>query len=240
MNVVFVLRSAPPAEQKRSLSVWVLSGFVCFQCHFITPRLRIKSDLSTALEWGKVITYFAFFGVLRHCTWQVDKCIWKTVLHVRLGRQQYLRVGQDPLEDLPGLPQQEHVFQAGYLTPTGPHENSVIAENLCLWTVQGDIRSPLQAAAARPWPSTERLLWFVMIQRAGKLQRNIAGFIQLLEMDLNALLCNPWTGSGTVCCIKKTSLRRGLIPTCSISIRASWGITITSHKRLCSSTLTET
>lgn len=51
---------------------------------------------------------------------------------MRLGRKKYLRVGQDPLEELPDLPERKYIFQAGYLTPTGLCENSVIAENLLL------------------------------------------------------------------------------------------------------------
>jgi len=51
---------------------------------------------------------------------------------VRLGRKKYLRVGQEPLEDLPDLPERKYIFQTGYLSPTGSYENSTIAENVLL------------------------------------------------------------------------------------------------------------
>ena len=205
------------------LSAWLRSSFVHFLCHSIAPQLHIKSDLSAALDWGKVITYFAFFRVIHHCIWQVDKCIWKIELHVRLGREKYLWVGQDPLEDLPDMPEHKYIFQAGYLTPSGSRENSMIAGNLpLLWTVERDFSSPSHAAAARPWASTGRLLWFMMLQRVGKLgrkKRHISGFIQWLEMNLNMPLCKPRTGTETVCCTKYKHHSKGV-----------WYLSKCSHK----------
>lgn len=197
MDGAFVLRGVTPCCPSAQLC----SIFVHFLCHFITPQLHIKSDLSTALDWGKVITYFAAFRVVYHCIWQEDKCIWKIWLHVRLGRKKYSWVGQDPLED---LPDRKYIFQAGYLT--GSCENPETVENVCLlWTVERHFSSPLHDAAGRPRVRTVRLLWFMMLRRVGRLwrkKRDISGFIQGLEMDLNTPLCNPWTGTETLYCTK--------------------------------------